>query len=236
MTAETAQQFLVSLAPTALQYSSMSKSKPKKKISRRKFLKGTGAALAVATAAPKIEAQTPAAGVATDAVPRSMIRVTVNGTERRIEIEDRWTLVELLRDHLGLTGTKIGCDRGECGACTVLLDGKPVYSCSNLAVWADGRSVETVEGLAQNGGLDPLQQAFIDHDAPQCGFCTSGQLMSAKGLLTRNPQPSADEVRAGMTGNLCRCAGYNHYVEAVLAAAARSASPTGRSLKEGGSR
>ena len=210
----------------------MSKSKPKKKISRRKFLKGTGAALAVATAAPKIEAQTPAAGVATDAVPRSMIRVTVNGTERRIEIEDRWTLVELLRDHLGLTGTKIGCDRGECGACTVLLDGKPVYSCSNLAVWADGRSVETVEGLAQNGRLDPLQQAFIDHDAPQCGFCTSGQLMSAKGLLTRNPQPSADEVRAGMTGNLCRCAGYNHYVEAVLAAATRSASPTGR----GGSR
>jgi len=248
MTAETAQQFLVSLAPTALQYSSMSKSKPKKKISRRKFLKGTGAALAVATAAPKIEAQTPAASVATDAVPRSMIRVTVNGTERRIEVEDRWTLVELLRDHLGLTGTKIGCDRGECGACTVLLDGKPVYSCSNLAVWADGRSVETVEGLAQNGRLDPLQQAFIDHDAPQCGFCTSGQLMSAKGLLTRNPQPSADEVRAGMTGNLCRCAGYNHYVEAVLAAATRSASPRGaparqgaasgegRSLKEGGSR
>ena len=225
-------KILVSLAPTALQYSSMSKSKPKKKISRRKFLKGTGAALAVATAAPKIEAQTPAAGVAADAVPRSMIRVTVNGTERRIEIEDRWTLVELLRDHLGLTGTKIGCDRGECGACTVLLDGKPVYSCSNLAVWADGRSVETVEGLAQNGGLDPLQQAFIDHDAPQCGFCTSGQLMSAKGLLARNPQPSADEVRAGMTGNLCRCAGYNHYVEAVLAAATRSASPTGR----GGSR
>ena len=225
-------KILVSLAPTALQYSSMSKSKPKKKISRRKFLKGTGAALAVATAAPKIEAQTPAAGVAADAVPRSMIRVTVNGTERRIEIEDRWTLVELLRDHLGLTGTKIGCDRGECGACTVLLDGKPVYSCSNLAVWADGRSVETVEGLAQNGRLDPLQQAFIDHDAPQCGFCTSGQLMSAKGLLTRNPQPSADEVRAGMTGNLCRCAGYNHYVEAVLAAATRSASPTGR----GGSR
>ena len=241
-------KILVSLAPTALQYSSMSKSKPKKKISRRKFLKGTGAALAVATAAPKIEAQTPAAGVAADAVPRSMIRVTVNGTERRIEVEDRWTLVELLRDHLGLTGTKIGCDRGECGACTVLLDGKPVYSCSNLAVWADGRSVETVEGLAQNGRLDPLQQAFIDHDAPQCGFCTSGQLMSAKGLLTRNPQPSADEVRAGMTGNLCRCAGYNHYVEAVLAAATRSASPRGaparqgaasgegRSLKEGGSR
>ena len=214
----------------------MSKSKPKKRISRRKFLKGTGAALAVVTAAPKIEAQTPAAAVAVEAVPRSMIRFSLNGTERSIEVEDRWTLVELLRDHLGLTGTKIGCDRGECGACTVLLDGKPVYSCSNLAVWADGRSIQTVEGLAQNGRLDPLQQAFIDHDAPQCGFCTSGQLMAAKGLLTRNPQPNADEVRAGMTGNLCRCSGYNHYVEAVLAASTRSASPTGRSLKEGGAR
>jgi aerobic-type carbon monoxide dehydrogenase small subunit (CoxS/CutS family) len=191
----------------------MSKPKSKKKISRRKFLQGTGTALAVATAAPRIHAQVPV-----ETVPKTPIRLTINGAERRIEVEDRWTLVELLRDHLGLTGTKIGCDRGECGACTVLLDGRPVYSCSNLAVWADGRSVQTVEGLAQNGRLDPLQQAFIDHDAPQCGFCTSGQLMCAKGLLARNPHPTADEVRAGMTGNLCRCAGYNHYVEAVLTA------------------
>jgi len=197
----------------------MSKKKTKRSLSRRGFLKGTGAALAAVTAAPRIEAQTSNPAQAVESVPRTSIRLTVNGTERRIEVEDRWTLVELLRDHLGLTGTKIGCDRGECGACTVLLDGKPVYSCSNLAVWADGRSVETVEGLARNGRLDPLQQAFIAHDAPQCGFCTSGQLMSAKGLLTRNPRPTADEVRAGMTGNLCRCSGYNHYVEAVLAAA-----------------
>jgi len=196
----------------------MAKSKNKKHISRRGFIKGTGAALAVA-AAPVVEAQNPASSPATDAVPRTTIRVTVNGTERRIEVEDRWTLVEVLRDHFNLTGTKIGCDRGECGACTVLLDGKPVYSCSNLAVWADGRSVQTVEGLAQNGRLDPLQQAFIEHDAPQCGFCTSGQLMSAKGLLMRNAHPAATEVRAAMTGNLCRCANYNHYVEAVLAAA-----------------
>src|SRR5881397_2487827 len=200
----------------------MGKSKAKKKISRRKFLKGTGAALAVATAAPKIEAQTPAAGVARDAVPRSMIRVTVNGTERRIEIEDRWTLVELLRDHLGLTGTKIGCDRGECGACTVLLDGKPIYSCSQLAVWANGRSIQTVEGLLN----DPLQQSFVAHDAPQCGFCTSGQLMSAKALLSANPHPTADEVRAALVGNLCRCANYNRYVEAVLAVAAAPATAT----------
>jgi xanthine dehydrogenase YagT iron-sulfur-binding subunit len=207
----------------------MSKAKEKKKLSRRKFLQGTGAALAVATAAPKIEAQVSAPTAAAESVPRTTIRLTLNGAERRLEVEDRWTLVELLRDHLGLTGTKIGCDRGECGCCTVLLDGKPVYSCSNLAVWMDGRSVQTVESLAQNGRLDPLQQAFIDHDAPQCGFCTSGQLMCAKGLLKENSSPTADEVRAAMTGNICRCSGYNHYVEAVLAAAPRSA-------KEGGSR
>jgi aerobic-type carbon monoxide dehydrogenase small subunit (CoxS/CutS family) len=142
----------------------------------------------------------------------------VNGTARKIEVEDRWTLVEVLRDHLELTGSKIGCDRGECGACTVLLDRKPVYSCSQLAVWADGRSVETVESLVQNGRLDPLQQAFIQHDGPQCGFCTSGQLMSAKALLNHNPHPTSDEVRAAMTGNICRCSNYNRYVESVLAA------------------
>jgi aerobic-type carbon monoxide dehydrogenase small subunit (CoxS/CutS family) len=197
----------------------MAKTKLKKRISRRKFLQGTGAAFAVAAAAPTVEAQNPATTPTAEAVPRTAIRLTVNGTPRRIEVEDRWTLVEVLRDHFDMTGTKIGCDRGECGACTVLLDGKPVYSCSNLAVWADGRSVQTVEGLAQNGRLDPLQQAFIEHDGPQCGFCTSGQLMSAKGLLTRNPHPSANDVRAAMTGNLCRCSNYNHYVEAILAAA-----------------
>src|ERR1700730_10612359 len=189
-------------------------------ISRRAFLEGTGAAVVVAVTAPALTAQNRGAiaEVAEEAgVPRTAIRVTVNGTLRRIDVEDRWTLAELLRDHLMLTGTKIGCDRGECGACTVLLDGKPVYSCSNLAVWADGRTVDTVEGLARGGKLDPLQQAFVDHDAPQCGFCTSGQLMSAKALLNANPHPSRDEVQAAMTGNLCRCANYNHYVDSVAA-------------------
>src|SRR5438094_4879466 len=183
-------------------------------VSRREFLESTAAGLAVAGVRPPARA----AG-AEDEVPSSTIHLTVNGVERDVTVEDRWTLVELVRDHLQLTGTKIGCDRGECGACTVLLDGKPVYSCSNLAVWADGRSVQTVEGLGRAGQLDPLQRAFIEHDGPQCGFCTSGQLMSAKGLLNRNAHPTADEVRAGLTGNLCRCSNYNHYVEAVLAAA-----------------
>lgn len=184
------------------------------KISRRRFFEGTGAGI-VATAVPLKGQQ-----AARPSVPRTNIQITVNGVKQKLEVEDRWTLVEALRDHLGLTGAKIGCDRGECGACTVLLDGKPVYSCSQLAVWADGHSVETVEGLARNGQPDPLQEAFIEHDGPQCGFCTSGQLMSAKALLSRNPHPTADEVRAAMTGNICRCSNYNRYVESVLAAAA----------------
>src|ERR1700693_3105185 len=198
--------------------------KRKSDISRRDFLETTGAVIAVATASPVLKANvssaTPTLADDVEAgVPSTAIRIVVNGTEHRLQAEDRWTLAEVLRDHIGLTGTKIGCDRGECGACTVLLDGKPVYSCSNLAVWADGREVQTVEGLAHGEQLDPLQQAFVDHDGPQCGFCTSGQLMSAKGLLTHNPRPTPHEVRAAMTGNICRCSNYNRYVEAVLAAA-----------------
>ena len=187
------------------------------KISRREFVETTGAGLVVATSVP-LAAQE--AAPSSPATPRTSIKLLVNGTEHRAEVEDRWTLVEVLRDHLGLTGTKIGCDRSECGACTVLLDGKPVYSCSQLAVWADGRTVQTVEGLALNGHLHPLQEAFIEHDGPQCGYCTSGQLMSAKALLDHNPHPSADEVRHAMTGNICRCSNYNRYVESVLAASA----------------
>ena len=132
-------------------------------------------------------------------------------------------LAELLRDGIGLTGTKIGCDRSECGACTVMLNDAPVYSCSQLAVWADGAEIHTVEGLARNGALSPLQQAFIDHNAPQCGFCTPGQLMSATALLQANPSPTAEEARAALVGNLCRCSNYNAIVEAVVAAGGESA-------------
>ena len=202
-------------------------------ISRRRFLEGTGAARAAATAVPALGAQTTAPAAAPPfgsaqgrPSTRTRIRLTVNGMAQRIEVEDRWTLVEVIRDHVGLTGTKIGCDRGECGACTVLLDGRPVYSCSQLAVWADGRSVQTVEGLARDGRLSPLQQAFVDHNAAQCGFCTSGQLMAATALLARTPRPTASQVRSGMTGNLCRCSNYNAIVEAVLAASGAPAQPT----------
>src|SRR5215470_13630754 len=135
----------------------------KRTISRRRFLEGTGTALAVVAARPNLGGQTARPERAPRVEGRTTIRATINGAARQIEVEDRWTLAELLRDHLRLTGTKIGCDRGECGACTVLVDGKPVYSCSQLAVWMDGRTVETVEGLIRNGALDPLQQAFVDH-------------------------------------------------------------------------
>lgn len=196
-------------------------------VTRRGFLEGTGAALVVA-GVPKlgIAEVAPATVVSqAEAVPQTTIRVTVNGSRERVEVEDRWTLIELLRGNFGLTGSKIGCNRGECGACTVLVDGEPTYSCSTLAVWMDGRAIETVEGLEQDDELTPLQQAFIDHDAAQCGFCTPGQLMAATALLERNASPNTQEVREALVGNLCRCSNYNAIVEAVLATARTGGAP-----------
>lgn len=146
------------------------------------------------------------------------ITLNVNGETHRLEVPVHRTLVDVLRDDLALTGTKKGCDMGECGACTVLLDGKAVNSCLVLAVQADGRQVTTIEGLAVNGKLDRLQETFIEHGAIQCGFCTPGMILSAKALLAENAKPTETEVREGLAGNLCRCTGYVKIVEAVLAA------------------
>jgi carbon-monoxide dehydrogenase small subunit len=152
-------------------------------------------------------------------VTSKQVSVTVNGALEEREVEVRRLLVHFIRDDLGLTGTHIGCDTGNCGACTVLLDGAAVKSCMLLAVQADGATIETVESLSADGELDPLQQAFSDHHALQCGYCTPGMLMSAKHLLDHNPEPTENEIRRAIQGNICRCTGYVNIVEAIAAAA-----------------
>lgn len=144
------------------------------------------------------------------------ITFNVNGEPYTVAVKSQHTLLDVLREKLGITSPKRGCENGECGACTVLFDGKPVNSCMVLAVEAAGHEIETVEGLAQDGELHPLQKAFIEHNAVQCGFCTPGVLMSAKGLLDENPHPNVDEIRHALAGNLCRCTGYVRIVDAVL--------------------
>lgn len=147
------------------------------------------------------------------------IKVTVNGRQRSLRVAPHHTLLDILRDELELTGAKECCLVGECGACTVIVDGRTVDSCLVLAVEVDGASVTTVEGLARDGTLSPLQQAFLDRGAAQCGYCIPGQLVSARALLDSNPHPTLAEVQEGLAGNLCRCAGYQQIAEAVLAAA-----------------
>ncbi|MBU1274707.1 MAG: (2Fe-2S)-binding protein [Proteobacteria bacterium] len=149
------------------------------------------------------------------------ISLTVNGVQRQALVEPNQTLTSLLRDELNLTGTKHGCGVGDCGCCTVILDGETVNSCLVLAVQAQGREVMTIEGLAQGIRLHPLQQAFVDHGAIQCGFCTPGMILSAKALLDRTPQPTRAEITKGLSGNLCRCTGYEKIVEAVQDAAGK---------------
>jgi carbon-monoxide dehydrogenase small subunit len=147
------------------------------------------------------------------------VRMQVNGREVTGEVEGRTLLVEFLREHLGLTGTHVGCDTSQCGCCVVHVDGRSVKSCTTLAVQCDGASVTTIEGLAADGGLHPLQQAFHEHHGLQCGFCTPGMIMSALDLLQHNPSPTEAEVREWLEGNLCRCTGYHNIVKAILAAA-----------------
>ena len=156
---------------------------------------------------------------------REEIVLSVNRVNYRIEVEPQRTLVEVLRETLGLTGTKKSCNEGECGACTVLLDGKPVASCLVLAVAAQGKEIVTIEGLSQGEKLHPMQEAFVKYAAIQCGFCTPGMVLAAKAFLEENPEPTPAEVRKAISGNLCRCTGYQQIVDAVMAAA--SAMKTG---------
>ena len=198
----------------------------RKGISRRKFLKGVGVGGSVLGTGILTESllpeghaarQSPAAKVlGPSAVP---VDLMINGQRQSLKLEPRVTLLEALRDRLELTGAKKVCDRTSCGACTVILDGLPVYSCSVLAIEAQGKTIQTVEGLAGSNGLHPLQAAIVENDAQQCGFCTPGFVMAAKALLDKHPNPTAEEVRMGLGGNLCRCGTYVGMRKAVMQAA-----------------
>jgi len=155
-------------------------------------------------------------------VEKKMLSLTVNGELYQRTIKPNLTLLDFIRDELGLTGTKKGCETGDCGSCTVILDGELVNSCLLLAMEANGKSVLTIEGLAKGGKLHPLQEAFIEYGAIQCGYCTPGMILAAKALLDKNPKPTEQEVKAGIVGNLCRCTGYTKIVEAILAVAHKS--------------
>jgi aerobic-type carbon monoxide dehydrogenase small subunit (CoxS/CutS family) len=192
------------------------------KVGRRGFLVGTSLTAAAAAA---IEGCRPAevakGGVAPVVGPsKTPVTLTINGAPRTLEIEPRTTLADALRFELGLTGTKVVCDRGSCSACTVWLDDTPVCACLTFALDVGARAVTTIEGLAKGDDLHPVQEAFIEHDAMQCGFCTPGMIMSCAALLKRTPRPSLDDVRTATSGNLCRCGTYPKVFEATLAAAA----------------
>lgn len=200
-------------------------------ISRRGFLKGlgTGALGTAALSGGIIAWQGVEAHREEGLIEEGLklpVNLKVNGSIYRVEIEPRYTLVDVIRNQLQLTGTKKACDRGECGACTVLLDGKPIYSCMTLAITTVGKEIMTVEGLASGEELHPIQRAFIEHDAFQCGFCTPGQMMAVKGLLEQNSNPSLETARMALTGNICRCGSYHRILEAALAAS--------QGLKKGG--
>lgn len=197
--------------------------KEKLRISRRAFLRtmgiGAAASTAVATGvvkAPFAESAVPPKVEGLDYVP---VELKVNGRRYALNIEPRRSLADVLRTELELTGTKIGCNQGECGACTVIIDGRAMYSCLLLSVNVQGKNIETIEGLNRGGRLHPLQSAFIEKDAYQCGWCTPGQIMASKALLDKNKNPTFAEVKTAVSGNMCRCAAYNHIFEAVLAAA-----------------
>jgi len=203
----------------------MEKKKQKKArpVSRRDFIKGFGGGAVGAAIVPKLLAQE-AASIQTNQgkIPvysSKKITISVNGTKHTLVVEPRETLLDVLRERLNLTGAKRICNQGECGGCTVLLDGKPVYSCLYLAVRADGKKIMTIEGLAEAEKLHPVQEAFIDTDAYQCGYCTPGFIMTSAELLQNNPNPNFDEIKKALSGNICRCGNYVHIFKAVSEAA-----------------
>lgn len=184
---------------------------------RRGFLSSIGAGVVGATVAGKASAA-PHSEVAEPAAPVK-VDLTINGEKHRIDVEPRWTLLHVLRERLSITGVKVGCERGECGACTILVDGEARYACLTLAVEAAGHEITTVEGLLRGEQLGAVQQAFAQEDALQCGYCAPGQIMAAEALLRKNSRPQEDDIRRAMSGNLCRCGAYNHIVKAVRRAA-----------------
>lgn len=191
-------------------------------VSRRTFVAGTATVAGAAVAADVLGAQTVAAdeAVVADDTGRRL-RLTINGESRTVIVDNRTSLLDLLRERLNMTGTKKGCNAGACGACTILLDGKRVNSCLTLAVMHDGASVTTIEGVADDDRLHPLQQAFVDHDGYQCGYCTAGQIMSGLGCIAEGHTGSAEEIREWMSGNICRCGCYTNIVAAVQRTSAK---------------
>ena len=189
--------------------------------SRREFIKGVIASgAAVSSVGYMFRGGIPSARAAATGAVERLITLNVNGQDRRVDVMPQETLAYVLRYKLGLTGTKLGCDHGECGACTTLMDDVPVYSCTTLAHRVRGRKITTIEGLeGPNGELHKVQKAFVEELGPQCGFCTPGQIMSAVGLLKSNPHPTVEEARLAMSGNLCRCGAYDHYLKSVMRAA-----------------
>ena len=191
-------------------------------VTRRDFIKGMGSgAIGTAVLQPLLAQTIPTQKGRVPVYDRKTISLTVNGKKTSLEVDANETLLDVLRDKLDLTGAKRICDRGECGGCTVHLDGEAVYACMYLAVRADGRTVRTVEGLAEGDNLHPLQEAFIEKDGYQCGFCTPGFLMATSAFLAKNPAPSLDEIKRGLSGNLCRCGNYAKIYKAVATAADR---------------
>jgi xanthine dehydrogenase YagT iron-sulfur-binding subunit len=192
---------------------------PSQGLTRRSFLTTLGAGAMTLAVADKLHATPAADAEMIERGEMTKVVLDINGRKYRLLVEPRWSLLYVLREQLGLTGTKVGCERGECGTCTVIINDVPRYACMILAVEAEGTKITTLEGLMKGEELGLVQKAFVEHDAFQCGYCAPGQIMAVEGLLRKNPDPSTEEIRHGMSGNLCRCGAYKHIVNAAKKAA-----------------